>query len=115
MKKIVLLATFVIAAFTANAQCSGGKTKACCAAKGPASALTEATTEAGAKPVATEVSATGEAKKTCTASQAKSCTKEDMKKGCCAKKAAAAEVGDAKPAAATGVTQEAQIDPASQN
>ncbi len=108
MKKILLLATFVVAAFTANAQCSGSKPKACCAAK-TSSAV--GTAEVGAKPVvATEIAATGETKKTCTASQAKTCTKEEMKKGCCAKKAAALEVGEAKPATATEavITQEVQ-------
>ncbi len=123
MKKILLLATFVVAAFTANAQCSGAKAaatsgtdakpKACCASKtaGTCSKGT-ASADAAAKPVnvlvdqaaASETAVPMEAKKTCTASQAKTCTKEEMKKGCCSKKTAAVteEKTEAAPVKTTG-------------
>ncbi len=121
MKKILLLATFVATAFIANAQCSGAKAaatsdseakpKSCCAAKA-AGTCSKGTASAEAKPVSmtaeasAEPAATLETKKTCTASQAKTCTKEEMKKGCCSKKTAEAteqkaEVAPAKAATGT--------------
>ena len=122
MKKILLLATFVATAFVANAQCSGAKAavstdeakpKSCCAAKaaGTCSKGT-ASADAAAKPVTAGVVAipviavegAGETKKSCSATAAKSCTKEDMKKGCCSKKTA--------EAAAPATEQKADATPA---